>query len=175
MRSSNRETVLVGKVVGVHGIKGEIKVLLYGGLDGFEWKTIYLKGKGSGSTCRVKRARAHKGALIIEIEGFQTRNDAGRLVGLEVEVDRGSLPELPVGEYYYFELMGMEAVTEDGKALGKITNIFATGSNDVLQAEGPFGEILIPALEDTIVKVDLSNRRLVVRMMEGLLPGEGER
>ncbi|MBI5491454.1 MAG: 16S rRNA processing protein RimM [Deltaproteobacteria bacterium] len=174
MRSSNRETVPVGKVVGVHGIKGEIKVLPYGGLD-FEWKTVYLKGKGSGSTCRVKRARAHKGAIIIELEGLQTRNDAERLVGLEVEVDRGSLPELPEGEYYYFQLMGMEVVADDGRALGKITNIFSTGSNDVLQAEGPFGEVLIPALEDTIVKVDISNGRLVIHMMEGLLPGEGER
>lgn len=165
----------VGKVVGVHGIKGEIKVLPYGGLDGYEWKTVYLRGTGGESARRVIRARAHKGAFIIELEGTQTRNDAGRLVGLEVEVERKSLPELPEGEYYYFELMGMDVVAEDGRALGKITNIFSTGSNDVLQAEGPFGEVLIPALEETIVKVDFSNFRLVIRMMEGLLPGEGER
>lgn len=175
MRSSNRETVPVGKIIGVHGIKGEVKVLVYGGLEGFEWKTIFLKGRGGETACKVKRVRAHKGSLILELEGFSTRDASGPLVGLEVSVDKDTLPEPPEGEYYYFDLMGMEVVTEDGRDLGRIANVFSTGSNDVIEVDGPFGEVLIPALKETILKVDTENRRVTVRMMEGLIPGEGER
>lgn len=169
----NKDEILpIGKVTGVHGIKGEIKVAVYGGLESLSFETVFINLKGVQAEQKVKRMRPHKGSLLLELEGISTRNDAEGLVGLEISVKKSELPEPGEDEYYYFDLIGMEVLTDEGKLLGNITNIIQTGGNDVLEVEGPLGEVLIPAIEDTIIDVDMDERKVTVRLMEGLLPGE---
>jgi 16S rRNA processing protein RimM len=100
------------------------------------------------------------------------REEAEGLRGSEVSVSKQELPALPEGEYYWFELMGMEVQSEDGRALGKIFNIVTTGSNDVYEVRGPLGEILIPAIEGVVIGVDAEKKRMTIRIPEGLLPDE---
>lgn len=171
----NKEEIIpVGKITGVHGIKGEIKVTLYGDLEGLEWKTVSITGR-KRYTCKVLRVRPHKGALIFELEGFARREDAEALVGLEVSIRKSELPDLSEDEFYYSDLLGMDVWADDGRLLGQITNIIPTGSNDVLEVTGPFGEILIPAIKETMVAIDPDEKKLTVRLLEGLLPDETEK
>ncbi|MBI5643891.1 MAG: 16S rRNA processing protein RimM [Deltaproteobacteria bacterium] len=170
----NKDIIPVGKIIGLHGIKGEVKVFPYGDLDDFEWSTILITGKGEPLSINVKRARKQRESLIFELEGISTRNDAEVLVGLEISVPKDELPELDEDEYYYFDLVGMEVWTDDGKSLGRIKNVISTGSNDVLEVSGPLGEVLIPALENIVLEVDELNRKVTVKLLEGLLPGETE-
>ncbi|HAO93022.1 MAG TPA: hypothetical protein DCR11_03865 [Deltaproteobacteria bacterium] len=72
------------------------------------------------------------------------------------------------------DLVGMEVVTDEGKRLGSISNVISTGSNDVLEVDGPLGPVLIPALDNVIIEVDAAAKKVTVRLMEGLLPGETE-
>ena len=169
---SKVELIPVGRITGVHGIKGEIKVSLYGDLDGFEWISVFINGKNKREERRVERVRPHKGALIFALENCYTRNSAEELVGLELEIRKAELPALSEDEYYYSELLGMEVWSEGGRRLGTVTDLFPTGSNDVIVVKGEAGEVLIPAIEETVLKVDLEHKRVTVRLMEGLLPDE---
>ena len=85
-----------------------------------------------------------------------------------------ALPDLDDDEYYAFEIQGMDVVSTDGRNLGKVANIFSTGSNDVYVVDGPLGEILIPAIKDVIVKMDVPGKKMIVRLIEGLLREGGE-
>ena len=169
----NKDEILpVGRITGVHGIKGEIKVALYGDLEGIRWTTVFLTGKEKNEERRVERVRPHKGALILVLEGLTTRTEAEGLVGLEISLRKGDLPELEEDEYYYSDLVGMEVWADDGRRLGTVTNIIATGSNDVLEVHGDLGEVLIPAIEDALLRVDLETNRITVHLLEGLVPDE---
>lgn len=120
----------------------------------------------------VKRARLHKGLFILELDGVTDRNTAEALVGCEVSVEKGELPVLSEDEFYHSELIGMEVVTDDGKRLGRITEIMPTGSNDVFVVKGSYGEVLIPSIEACEIKIDKAANTLTVHLLEGLLPDE---
>jgi 16S rRNA processing protein RimM len=75
---------------------------------------------------------------------------------------------LPEGEYFHFQLIGMKVLTEDGEYLGRLREILETGSNDVYVVSGDSGELLIPALANVILKVQVTEGVMVVRLMEGL-------
>lgn len=169
----NKDEILpVGRITGVHGIRGEIKVALYGDLEGIRWTTVFITGKKKNEERRVVRVRPHKGALIFVLEGLTTRTEAEELAGLEISLRKSDLPELEDDEYYYSDLVGMDVWADDGRHLGTVANIIATGSNDVLEVHGDLGEVLIPAIEDTLLKVDIDARRLTVHLLEGLVPDE---
>lgn len=118
----------------------------------------------------VLRARFNKGHFILELDGVTDRNTAEALVGCEVSVMRDELPELSEDEFYHSELLGMEVVTDDGKRLGLITEIMPTGSNDVFVVKGAYGEVLIPSIEASEIKIDRAARSVTVHLLEGLLP-----
>lgn len=118
----------------------------------------------------VLRARLNKGHFILELDGVTDRNTAEALVGCEVSVMRDELPELSEDEFYHTELLGMEVVTDDGKRLGLITEIMPTGSNDVFVVKGAYGEVLIPSIEASEIKIDRAARSVMVHLLEGLLP-----
>jgi len=75
---------------------------------------------------------------------------------------------LPEGEYFHFQLLGIKVLTEEGEELGRISDILETGSNDVYVVTGPTGEVLVPALADVIVKVDLDQGIMEVSLPDGL-------
>lgn len=167
---SSAELIPIGRVTGVHGIKGEVKLAPYGSLDGVEWGTVCLSSGAKKAQRRVKRARLHKGVWLLELEGTSDRNSAEELVGSEILIERSELPDTGPDEYYYFDLVGMEVWAEDGRLIGTVREIIATGSNDVLSVDGPFGEVLIPAIDEVVRKVDPGASRITIRLMEGLLP-----
>ncbi|HEY4708011.1 MAG TPA: ribosome maturation factor RimM [Thermodesulfobacteriota bacterium] len=170
--SKEEGLVPIARITGVHGLKGEVKAAPYGALDGFEWGSVFLSGKGKTDERRVERAREHKGHYILVFEGCADRSTAETLVGFEISVKKEDLPKTGEDEYYYFDLIGMEVFSEDGLYIGTVRNVISTGGNDVLETHGPRGEVLIPAIEDVIVRVESGNRKIVVRLMEGLLPEE---
>ncbi|HKZ46410.1 MAG TPA: ribosome maturation factor RimM [Thermodesulfobacteriota bacterium] len=167
--------LLVGKVVGIHGIHGEIKILPYGDCDKKPWKEIYLFRGEHALICEVTDNRPHKGVILASIKGYKDRNRAGELAGYDVFVEKASLPMLPEGEYYHFQLEGMEVITDEGKKIGVATSVLLTGSNDVYVVKDSLGkEFLIPATADVIQKIDVDTGKIVIHLIEGLLPEKNE-
>lgn len=170
---SKDETISIGRITGAHGIKGEVRLLPYGPLvEDFRWNGLSLKTKEGLIPCDITGARAHKGGYLLTIEGYATRNAAESLIGVELSVAKSALPGLQEDEFYTFELVGAEVVTDDGRSLGRVTGIIVTGSNDVLEVSGTNGETLIPMIEHTVIKIDIANKQITVHLMEGLETGK---
>ena len=162
------DVVLIGKIVGVHALKGEVRVLPYGDIDWIEGESLYPSPEGvkpslDSQSLKVRAHRPHKGVELISFEGILGIEEAERLVGMELYVDSARLPELEPGEYYQQDLLGMEVLTEAGESLGRIKEVIVTGANDVYQVRGPGGEALIPALKEVVISVDIENNTMVVR------------
>ncbi len=159
-----------GKIVNTHGLRGEVKALYY--TDGPEFfdtvKTLHLS---SGQALTLVGWRVNKGAVLLRLSGIDTVEAAERLVGQEISVSRKDLPPLPEGRYYIADILGMEMVTDEGRLLGKVTDVFKTGSNDVYTVRGD-KEYLIPVIDEVVLSTDLEARRITIKPLKGLLDDE---
>ncbi len=167
----HEDLILIGRVVGAHGIRGAVKVLLYteapSSLEARE--TVLLKNKSaeikefSLDSVRVKG----KGALLVFSE-TKSRSEAERMIGSELYVPFSSLGKAD-DEYYWHEIIGLTVLLENGHPLGRVKSIIPTGGNDVYVVEDGSKEYLIPAVEGVVTRIDLSGRVMIVRPLDGLL------
>jgi 16S rRNA processing protein RimM len=169
--SLSDDPILLGKVSGTHGIRGELKISCYSGeyntLMGL--RTLLLKAlNGDLLEVAVDSARFHGGRAIVKLKQFDSINEVSHLVGRELVINRSQLPEVEEGEYYWHDLIGLRVLLDDGSELGIIADIFATGSNDVYVVRSENREYLIPALEDVVREIDLAGRIMKVTPLEGL-------
>ena len=160
------EFVPLGRIVGVHGVRGEVKVLPLEEdadfLTGF--KTFYLEGKSvSAESCRI-----HKGMALLKLEGVEDRTAAEGLRGKELLVRRADA-RLPAGAYFDAELIGLDVYDgETGARVGELTRVERYPASKVYTVRGE-KEFLIPAVKDAfILNVDLEGNRMDIRMWEGL-------
>ena len=169
---SSLGALAIGKIVGLHGLKGEVKFLPYAGVDEFPWLSVLFQSDLRLKEYEVLRARRNKSFFLLTVDGFTSRESSEQLVGSEVFIEKSKLPETEPGEYYLFELVGLDVYSEEGERVGPVTGIMPAGGNDLLVIAGASGEVLIPAIEEFIIEVDKANGKIVVRLLEGFLQGE---
>jgi 16S rRNA processing protein RimM len=131
---------------------------------------VELLAEGHGSLS-IEATRRDRGRLLVKFEGVEDRVAAQRLQGVYLMVPRAASPELPEGSYWPYQLEGCEVRTEGGRSLGTIVDVIHTQANDVWAARSagdPAAEVLIPALKDVVLSVDVRTRRVVVRDVPGL-------
>lgn len=166
------ELILVGKITGTHGIKGQLKVFSYSGERDtlLTLSSVVLKEpSGKVETFAVAAAAIQGKKVLLSLEGFTDINSAERLVGREVFAHLDQLPVLAEDEFYWFQLEGLKVVTLQGQVLGTVTSLIPTGSNDVYVVSSSEREYLIPAVEDIVVEIDLAGGVMKVDPPEGLL------
>jgi len=164
--------ILIGKVVGPFGIRGEVKVLVLTDFpERFDVgrKIALITTTDERRVIRIKAGRPHGGGLLLKLEGVESRNDAEALRGAHIAIDRDELGELQEGSFYVFDIIGLKVVTDDGREFGEVTEVLQGGANDAYCTSTG---LCIPALKDVVVKVDIPGRVMVIRPMPGLLPGE---
>lgn len=150
------ETVLVGRVSGLFGVRGWVKVYSHtvppeGIFEYPEW----LLGE-QGKPCKVAETQRHGAKLIARLDGVTDRDAAAELVGQDIAVLRSALPALTEDEFYWADLIGLAVETVQGTALGRVENLAETGAHDVLVVRGD-RERLIPFVRGEIVTdVDLA-------------------
>lgn len=161
----------IGRLVKSHGIRGEVKLVPHNpGTEALRpGLRVVLETAGAPRRAEVVAARPHGGGVLLRLAGVETMTEAERLVGARVRVDEADLPVLPEGEFYWFQLVGLEVVTEEGRRLGRVAEIFETPAHDVYVVRDGDRERLVPAVDDVVRRVDLETGRLVVRPVEGLL------
>ena len=160
----------MGKVVGVHGIKGWLKVQSFAeSAEPFRaGRRVGVRHSGAGmATYMVRDVRPHKNLLRLALESVETRDAAEALVGAELLIDRAELPEPEEDHWYWCDLIGL-SVYEAEVYIGRVQTIFATGSNDVLVVARGDSERLIPAIESVVRRIDLGNKLIQVELPEGL-------
>lgn len=160
------EFVPAGRIVGVHGIRGELRVLPLEEdadfLTGF--KTFYLEGKAvAAESCRV-----HKGMALLKLEGVEDRTAAEGLRGKELLVRRADA-HLPEGAYFDGELIGLDVYDgETGVCVGELVKVERYPAGKVYTVRG-VTEFLVPAVKDAfILGIDLEGGRMDIRVWEGL-------
>jgi 16S rRNA processing protein RimM len=163
--------ITLGKVGSVYGIKGWLKIHSFteNPADIFDYSPWSLKLGGKAQSVTVTDWRKHNNGLIAKFEGIDDRDVAQGLVSHEITVESSVLPDLPEGEFYWRDLIGMSVVTEQGYNLGEVTDLMETGANDVLVVKANrndgFGkkERLIPYLFEQVIKaVDAQSKQITV-------------
>lgn len=169
------EPIAVGRIKGPHGIKGEVKIL---SLTDFPSRfkpglVLYISPPlGQLQWLTIESIKPKAKDIIIKFENIDTREQAESLKGRLIEVSVDELEDLPEGEYWQFQIIGLEVYTIDKVYLGRISDILQTGANDVYvvkPAESEKEQILIPAVKQVVKKVDLEKGVLIVEPMPGLL------
>ena len=161
----------IGKIVGVHGMKGYLKVYSFAeSLDPFDpGKQLTVKcPDGKSRAVTVVDSRPYKNILRIAFEDITDRSAAETFIGAGLYIDRSELPEPEAGRWYWCDLIGLEVYQVDGSYLGRIENLFETGSNDVFVVKKGETEILIPVIESVVCSVDLEEKKITVDLPEGL-------
>ncbi|MGC9128880.1 MAG: ribosome maturation factor RimM [Acidithiobacillus sp.] len=154
---------VLGRISGVHGVRGWVKVFSFtqerdGILDYPHW---YLGSEHR--PVRVVEGRLQGGGVVARLEGIEDRDLALGLVGREIAVPASPLPPLPAGEYYWFQLQGLAVVNLSQECLGRVSGLLETGANDVLVVQDEQGtEILIPWDARAAAGVDLEQGRITV-------------
>lgn len=168
--------LLIGEILRPHGIAGELKMRVLTGYPErlHAHQTLYLADSPeaeSPEAYKLRSVRFHQGYALIRLEAVPDRTAAERYRQLYVMVAMEDAVPLEPDEHYLFELIGLQVLTEQGESLGEIVDVMETGANDVYVVRGgPYGEVLIPATEHTILSTDVTARHIVVRLPDGLLP-----
>lgn len=169
------DRVLVGRVAGAHGIRGDVKVYSFA-----ESTDLYRIGEGimltlpdgSVATLTVKWVKPHGRWLLMRFESVTDRNAAERLAGSLLSVDKARLPELEADTYYWSDLVGLNVYDPAGSLLGRLEGVIPTPGNDVYvvrgNLDGQTRETLVPAIGDVILSIDIAGKTMVVRLPEGL-------
>lgn len=167
MRAPQLEFITIGRILAPWGSEGKLKVEP---ITDFPQRfapnsQVYIKHK----LVTVDSAEWRRGKVVIKLRAIDSVDQAQELCGELVEIPQSQLYTLSEGEYYLFQLVGLEVWTTQGERLGRITEILATGSNDNYVVSGGSGKVLIPAIEDVVKSVDLEQGRMLIEPMAGLL------
>lgn len=158
----------VGKIINMHGIKGELKV--YPDCDDperfSEFEYVLIKGE----KYEVESARIHKGCVLLKVKGIDSINDGERLKNEIVEIPEEFAQDLNEGEYFIRDIIDSKVYTDNGDYLGIVTDVLFTASNDVFVVKTEDNkEVLLPNISECILDVDTESKIIKIHVMEGLL------
>lgn len=155
--------IIMGRVAAAFGVKGWIKVQPYTrAVDGLlEHPVWWLGTEGKWEKNNVVEGVVHGRSLIAKLAGYDDRDAAARVKGLDVAIPRTELPANADGEYYWSDLIGLEVSNREGVLLGRVVRVIETGASPVLAVEGT-RERLIPLVGSVVLSVDVAGGRLTV-------------
>ena len=166
-RNQSDDLIAVGVVLRAHGSDGRVRVQPEtDNPERFRTGGRLLAGDRELHVERVRRMP--DGSLLLRFTGVAARGDAAALQGETLSVPADEAPEAPPGTYYHYQLVGMSVEDEAGGRLGTLTEIIATGANDVYVVTGESAELLLPAVADVIVSVDVQANSMTAAVPEGL-------
>ncbi len=165
------ETVAVGRVLRPHGVRGEVVVEVLSDVPGRFAQGSRVSGIRAGEPpfrLVVAASRAHKGGAVVRFEGFEDRDRAEELRGVDLEVSREEVPEAPPGTYYQYELLGC-LCRNDGEELGRVIEVVEDGGGVLLVVEGEGRRVPVPFVKEFLREVDVARGRIELALPPGLL------
>ncbi len=162
----------VGVITSTHGIRGEVKIYpTTDALDRFSYlKECVIDTGRQKISVEVEGCKFFKNQAILKFKGIDNINDVEKYKGAGLWVTRENAVPLEEGEFYIADIIDAKVYEEDGNCLGVLTDVMETGANDVYVVRMEFGkELLIPAIEQCILDVDVEEPKVVVRLMKGML------
>ncbi len=165
----------IGEIVNTHGVRGELKVIPLtddiNRYDKLDW--VYIRINGKQKKYDIEGIRYHKNNVLLSLKGVNDMNSAELLKGCFVEIPRELAIKLPEGSYFIADLVGCSVLDDRGKDLGKVEDVIETGSNDVYVVRTANNkQILIPAIKEVVLEVDVENKIIKIKQKEGLIDYE---
>ncbi len=157
--------VLCGAVLGPHGVRGWLRIRSHTQPAGnlLHYQPWQLRAEGTQHFYQLEAGRETPRGLIVKLLDIHDRDQADTLRGSEVWIADSQFPPLPAGEYYHYQLLGLQAFDQQGRELGEVRRVLETGAHDVLLIQGD-QEYLVPYVPDQVILgVDLASRRIDVR------------
>lgn len=163
MGANTRKLVTLGRISGVYGVRGWVKVRSFteprANIVGFDAWTV--RQRGDERTIEVEDGREQGANVVAKLRGVDDRDEARELIGADVVVERSALPQCGPGEFYWADLEGLAVVTPAGEVLGRVDHLLATGGHDLLVLEGR-PQRMIPFVRDAVIRsVDLETGVIV--------------
>lgn len=154
--------MLVGRIAGPFGVRGEIKIDPFTDFpDRFgDLTSIYVGARRDSYA--VEHGRKHRGQILVSLEGISSPEAVRELRGADIFVPRSEAAPLPPGHFYLEDAVGLTVQTSDGQAVGTVTDVLKTGSNEVFVVGAGKEAILIPVIKDAVTELNLEERRVVV-------------
>ncbi len=165
------EEFTVGVILRPHGVHGEVKVIVLSDdprrLE--QLSEVKVCGPRTEGVLTVQNVRYSKGLAIVKFKELSTMDDTAPYLRAEIRIPRAEAFPLGEGEYYTGDLIGCRVLTEDGSRLGTLREVLETGANDVYEVETEDGTVLLPAIRECILSVDVEKQEIVVHLMKGLV------
>lgn len=164
-----KQYIETGRVVGTHGVKGELRIQPWSDSPDFllDFDTLYLNDTGT-DLIKVTASRVHKNLVLLKVDGVESIEDAERMRGKTVYINRNDV-EMEDGRHFVQDLIGCAVSHADtGEDLGKISDVSATGANDVWHIMRDGREYLIPVIPDVVISVDIKAESVKIRPLEGI-------
>lgn len=162
----------IGQIVNTSGLKGVLKIKPFtDDIKKFSnLKTIYIKTKNDLTEFKIEQVRYVKNMVMLKLAGIDTVEEAEKYRNLYIKILRDQEEELEEGAYYVVDILGCKVNTDTNQELGKVVDVFQTGSNDVYVVKDEQGkQILLPAIKQVIKNVDVKNKIIIVHLLEGLV------
>ena len=167
----NKDYLQVGVITQTHGIRGEVKVFPTTD-DPARFKSlknVVLDTGRSFLPLEIESVKFFKQFVILKFKGIDNINDIEKYKKSPLLVSREDAVDLEEDEYFMADMIGMKVVTEDGTPFGVLTDIMETGANDVYVVETEdHGEVLLPAIKECILDVDIEEQKMTIHVMNGL-------
>ena len=162
----------VGVISSTHGVRGEVKV--YPTTDDVKrfkkLKEAILDTGREQKLLEIETVKFFKQFVILKFKGIDSINDIEKYKGKSLLVDREHAVKLKKDEYFIADMIGMHVVTEDGQAFGTLKEVIETGANDVyIIGTEEHGDVLVPAIKQCILDVDIENSTMRIHLLEGLV------
>ena len=162
----------VGVISSTHGVRGEVKVFpTTDDVTRFrQLKKVYLDTGREMLPVEIQNVKFFKQFAILKFKGIDNINDIEKYRGKSLMIDREDAVDLEEDEYFIADMIGMKVCTEDGSEFGTLKDVMETGANDVYIIDSlEHGEVLIPAIRECILDVDMDEERMTIHLMEGLV------
>ena len=166
------EYIEIGQIVNTNGLKGVVKVNPFtDDISKFEdLKYVYIQLKNELKKVKIEQVRYNKNQVLLKLEGIDSIEEAEKYRNFYLKTEKESQEDLGEDTYYIVDLIGLDVYTDKNEYLGKIEDVFPTGSNDVYVVKDNLGkQILIPAIADVVKKVDLKNKKMIINLIPGLV------
>lgn len=166
------EYLEIGQIVNTTGLKGMLKVKpLTDDITRFEdLETVYIEKAKELIEFKIQEVKYSKNMVLLKLEGINDINEAEKYKNFYIKINRKDAVELEEDSYFIVDIIGSEVYTDGNELLGKVVDVFPTGSNDVYTVKNSDGrEILLPAIEEVIKDIDIKNKKIVVHLLDGLI------
>lgn len=166
------EYIEIGQIVNTNGLKGVVKVNPFtDDISKFEdLKYVYIQLKNELKKVKIELVRYNKNQVLLKLEGIDSIEEAEKYRNFYLKTEKESQEDLGEDTYYIVDLIGLDVYSDKNEYLGKIEDVFPTGSNDVYVVKDNLGkQILIPAIADVVKEVDLKNKKMIINLIPGLI------